>query len=244
MQEPKVLLVDIETAPAIVYCWRLHDEHISVDQIIEPGRTICWGAKWLGHREMFYADERAGAKKMFAAIHALMSEADATISYNGDDFDLPKLNGGFVEYGLPPPPPSASIDLLKTVRKLGYQSSKLAFIAPFLKIGNKVRHEGFPLWSACLNGDKAAWERMQRYNAMDVRLLQGLYQVLRPYIRNHPYLGTIEPQAGPDCPACQSRHSQSRGYRRTKAFLVQRIQCLDCGSWFDGTKKKAGGIKP
>jgi hypothetical protein len=239
MPDPKILLLDIETAPAKVWCWQLFDQNIGLDQIIEPGRIICWGAKWLGHREMFYADERAGATKMFVAIHTLMEGADAIITYNGDSFDLPKLNGAFVEHGLPPVPPSASIDLFKTVRKLGYQSGKLAFVAPLLKIGKKIKNEGFPLWSACLAGDKAAWNRMQRYNAGDVRLLQGLYQVLRPYIRNHPYLGTTEPEVGTvECPMCQSRRGQSRGFRRTKAFLIQRIQCLGCGGWFDGTKKR------
>ena len=64
MPKPRLLLLDIETSPAIVYCWRLHDENIGIDQIISPGRTICWGAKWYGERPMYYADERGGAKKM------------------------------------------------------------------------------------------------------------------------------------------------------------------------------------
>ena len=240
MGKPKILLLDIETAPAIAYVWRLFDENVGLDQLITPGRIICWGAKWLGQRTVFYADERAGAKKMFTQVHALMAEADAIVTYNGDKFDLPKLDGGFVEYGLPPLPPVTSIDLIKTVRKLGQQSNKLAFIAPQLKIGNKVKHEGFPLWSACLAGDKKAWDRMRKYNAQDVRLLGPLYDALRPYIKNHPYLGGVTKQERTErtCPRCGSGKSQSRGARRTKAFLVQRIQCLGCGGWYEGTREK------
>ena len=231
---PRLLLIDVETSPAIAYVWRLFDETIGVDQIIQPGRIICWGAKWLGKSKVLYADERSGAKKMFEGIHALMSEADAIITYNGDHFDLQKLDGAFVEHGLPPTPPHTSIDLYKTVKLLGFQSNKLAFIAPFLKIGQKIKHEGFPLWKACMAGDKAAWKRMRRYNAGDVQLLQGLYGLLRPHIRNHPYLGG----AAGACPACQSTRCQSRGVRRTRASVFQRLQCLDCGSWFTGKPRR------
>jgi hypothetical protein len=124
------------------------------------------------------------------------------------------------------------------VRKLGFQSNKLAFIAPFLKIGQKVKNEGFPLWKACMDGDKEAWKRMKRYNEGDVRLLYGLYRVLRPYIRNHPYLGTVGLTGAVECPICQSRHYQSRGVRRTKTFVIQRLHCLGCGGWYDGPRKK------
>ena len=238
--KPKILLVDIETAPATAYVWRLFDENIGIDQLITPGRIICWGAKWHGQRPVFYADERGGAKKMFLAIHALMSEADAIVTYNGDKFDLPKLNGAFIEYGLPPLPPATSIDLLKTVRKMGAQSNKLAFIAPHLRIGDKVKTEGFRLWAECLAGSKKAWDKMKRYNAQDVRLLGPLYDILLPHIKNHPYLGGTRPEerALHNCPRCQSQKSQSRGYRRTKMFLIQRIQCLGCGGWYEGKREK------
>ena len=235
---PRVLLLDIETAPALVWTWGLHDVSIGIEQIVQPGRIICWGAKWLGEREVHYADERRNPKKMFEAAHALMSEADAFVSYNGDSFDLPKLNGAFLEHGLSPLPPIASIDLYKTVKKLGYQSNKLAFIAPHLKVGEKVKHEGFGLWAACLKGDKKAWVRMQKYNIQDVRLLEPLYLLLRPYIRNHPYLGTGVTNLGTGCPACGSFRAQARGNRRTKAYLIGRLMCLRCNTWYDGAKHK------
>lgn len=236
--KPKLLLIDVETAPMVCFAWRCFDENISVEQIITPGRIICWSAKWIGKDKVLYADERAGAKKMFSAIHALMSESDAVISYNGDRFDLQKLNGAFVEHRLPALPPITSIDLYKTVKKLGFQSGKLQFVAPFLKIGEKVKHEGFRLWRACLDGDADAWKRMRRYNEQDTRLLQGLYCLLKSHIKNHPYMGTPEKKNTPDCPACQSHMAQSRGTRRTKSYIIQRMHCLSCGGWYDGTRRK------
>lgn len=233
---PKILGVDVETAPAIAYVWRLHDENISLEQLIQPSRIICWGAKWLGESKVHYADERGGKKRMFQGIHALLSEADAVVTYNGACFDIPKLDGSFLEYGLPPTPPLTSIDLYQTIKRLGYQSGKLAFIGPFLKIGEKVKHEGFSLWRLCMEGDKKAWGRMRRYNIQDVNLLDGLYNKVKPFIRNHPYLAASTGK----CPACQSSHAESRGYRRTKTLKIQRLRCLNpkCGLWYDGSRQR------
>lgn len=231
---PKLLLLDIETAPAKAYVWRMHDENISLDQLIEPGRIICWGAKWLGERKVYYADERSGVRPMFRQIHKLMSEADALVTYNGQSFDLPKLDGAFVEYELGPVPPVAHLDLYQTVKRLGYQSGKLAFVGPYLRIGAKVKHEGFSLWRSCLDGDRKAWARMKKYNLQDVRLLDGLYKRIRPYIKNHPYLAATTGK----CPACQSDNAESRGNRRTKTLVIQRLRCNSCGLWYDGNRQR------
>ena len=44
----KTLLIDIETKPHKAYCWGLFDQRIGLNQIVEPGGTLCWAAKWLG----------------------------------------------------------------------------------------------------------------------------------------------------------------------------------------------------
>jgi uncharacterized protein YprB with RNaseH-like and TPR domain len=228
---PKILLLDVETAPATAYIWRLFDENIGLDQLINPSRIICWGAKWLGRKEFMYADERAhGPGHMFGKIHTILSSADAVVTYNGDRFDLPRLNGSFVEFGLPPTPPVTSIDLLKTVRKLGVQSNKLAFIAPHLKIGNKVKTEGFKLWADCLAGNDRAWGKMRIYNEQDVRLLGRLYNVLKPYIKNHPRMYAKQ-DGRPSCRVCSSARIQYRGKYFTKELQYNRFQCQQCGTW-------------
>jgi len=234
----KILVLDIETKPAKAYVWRMWDQNIGVDQLIDPGGTICFCAHWLGKRDFqFYSEWGDGHEAMVRAAHKLMSEADAIVTYNGDKFDLPKLTGGFLLYGLTPPPPNTSIDVLKTVRKMGFDMNRLAYIGPLLKQGAKIKNEGFTLWTKVMAGDPKAQERMKKYCIQDVRLLAKLYQRIRPFIKNHPHLGEKKTE-GLECGACGSTKLHSRGYRRTRSFRIQRVQCQNCGSWQDGTREK------
>lgn len=238
--KPAVLLLDIETAPAVAYVWSLFDQGIPLDRLIQPSRTLCWAAKWHDRPEIYFDAEwnHQHPAPMLEGIHKLMSYADAIVTYNGDKFDLPKLMGGFVEHGgLKPPAPAASIDLYKTVKNLGWTSSKLSHVAPLLGIGQKVKHEGFGLWSKVMAGDKAAQKRMERYNKNDVRLLGRLYNVLRPFVKTHPYLGQYG-SGEMECPRCGSYKMQARGWRRTRLFRIQRVQCQSCGGWSEGRKEK------
>ena len=231
----KILIIDIETRPALAYVWRTFKENVGYEQVVEPGGIICFAAKWLGDPETyFYSNWTHSHHEMIAAAHALIEEADAVVTYNGDKFDLPKLQGEFILDGLKPPSPVTSIDVVKTIRKLGFLMNRLAFIGPLLRVGEKVKHEGFELWAKVLDGDVKAREKMRKYNIQDVVLLEKLYVKVRPYIKNHPHLGEEARQCG----ACGSNNVHSRGYRRTKSFKIQRLQCQKCGSWQDGKREK------
>lgn len=232
----KILAIDIETKPATAYIWRCYDENIGYEQILEPGGMICFAAKWVGEPEVFfYSDWTHSHGEMVRAAHELLSEADAVIHFNGDKFDLPKLHGEFLLEGMTAPPRPTSIDLVKTVRKMGFVMNRLAFIGPLLKIGAKVKHEGFELWAKVLEGDEKARAKMEKYNRQDTVLTEKLYLKIRPFIYNHPHMGESGPQ---ECGACGSNRLHSRGYRRTKTFKIQRLQCQTCGSWQDGRREK------
>lgn len=237
MANNKILILDIETKPAQAYVWRAYGEqNIGVEQIIDAGSIICVGFKWLGHKETYlYSEWEHGKKEMLKHVHEAISNSDAVITYNGEKFDLPKLQGEFLLSGLGPTPPVTSIDVVKSVRKLGYFVNRLAFIGPFLGIGAKIKHEGFDLWVKVMEGNVLAQKRMSRYCKQDVKLLEKLYFKVRPFITNHPYMGATKSN---ECGACGSQHVQSRGYRRTKAFRIQRLQCQMCGSWQDGKREK------
>lgn len=232
----KILVLDIEWKPTKAYVWQAWKQDISPDKIIEHGGLLCVAAKWLGEkRTHFFAEWRDGKEEMLKGIHALLSEAEAVLTYNGDKYDLPKLQGEFALIGMMPPPPPTSIDLLKTVKKLGLFQNKLAFVAPLFGVGNKLDNGGFKLWVDVEKGDRRAQKLMEKYNIRDVVVLEELYNKIKPFVKNHP---NLLGDARGACGACGSVHLHSRGYRRTKHFRTQRLQCQNCGSWSDGKREK------
>lgn len=231
----KILALDIEWKPAKAYVWRMFDENISPDQLIDDGGLLCFCAHWLGSKEfMFFSEWEDGHDGMATAALALLNEADAVITYNGDRYDLPKLRGAIILSGLLPPAPPTSIDLIKVVKKFGFVMNRLAYIAPLMGAGSKMKHEGFNLWRLVLEGDVKAQQRMKKYCVQDVRVLVSLYERILPFIDNHPHLGDNRGACG----ACGSDHVQLRGYRRTKFFKTRRLQCQDCGAWSTGARTK------
>lgn len=239
----KILITDIETRPALAYVWSLFDSMVPLERLIEPSSIISVGAKWLGDDRHFYRDVRYKDRRevdprdrvaMLRMLHGLWTQADAIVTFNGDKFDMPKLTGEFLQHGLPPPPPVASIDVYKTTKTMGFTSNKLAHVAPLLGCGGKVETGGFKMWAEYLEGDKAARVAMKTYNIGDVDLLEQVYLKVRPFIKTHPYIGEKAEQ----CPHCGSANVQQRGRRRTRAFWVTRLQCQDCGAWSSGPRKK------
>lgn len=231
----KILHLDIEWAPATAYVWRMWDENISPDQLIDEGGLLCFCAHWQGSKEfMFFSEWDDGPEGMAKAAYALLSEADAVVTYNGDKYDLPKLRGHLILNGHKDVPPATSIDLIKTVKKLGFVMNKLAYIAPLFGAGSKMKHEGFQLWRSVLEGDNAAKRRMKKYCIQDVKVLVALYDKVKHFIKDHPHLG----DAHGECGNCGSDHLQKRGYRRTKMYKTERLQCQSCGSWSTGKRTK------
>jgi len=234
----KLLMLDIETTPASGYFWGTHKQEISVDQIITPTSVLCVSAKWYGQKETIYfkSEKQSGREfdRMIRKAHALLSEADAVCHYNGNSFDIPRLNTEFLRLKLPPPPDAKQIDLLREVqRNFGMLCHKLAFVAPYLKIGEKVKHAGWPLWIGCMNGDKECWETMEKYNKEDVHLLERLYERILPWIKDHPnmFFYTAGDENKPSCTNCGSQDLLSNGVRRGSTYTYRRYSCRACGAW-------------
>ena len=235
--KPKILFLDIETKPAIIASFGIRDQHITHKQILKDGGTICVGVKWRGEkRTKVFSDWEHGHRPMLEAVHEMLHEADAVATYNGASFDIPKLQGEFLLAGLTSAPPLTQIDIYKSVRKLGYISNKLDYIAPLLGLGGKVKHEGLELWLKVMDGDEAAQKRMAKYCAGDVKLTEAVYEKVRGFIPDHPHLAETKHDF---CGACGSSRMQARGFRRTKASIIGRLQCQACGTWQSGRREKA-----
>lgn len=238
----RILFIDIETTPATALVWSLRDQNISIDQLITPTSVLCFSAKWSDGTEVIYdrslKQDSSEFKKMIRHAHDLLSEADAVCHFNGASFDIPRLNAEFLRLGMKPPPTIPQIDLKKVVMsKFGTTSSKLAFIGPYLKIGEKVQNEGWPLWRGCMAGDADSWEKMEKYNKQDVVLLERLYQRVLPWIDNHPNANLFVDSKKPLCPNCGSDRLQSRGEQVGATLVYQRFQCRACGRWCRSRKR-------
>lgn len=230
---PRIVAIDIETSPFQIETWNPSDPTpVGPDQIVEPSRILMMAAHVLGERSARVYDESRGHKTMLRGIRRELDQADLVLTFNGARFDLPRIAGELEAHNITAPRPFASIDLYQTTRGLRLASGKLAFVAPALGVGTKLKHDGMPLWRAVAAKDPAAIKKMSRYCANDASVLLPLYLRLRHRIKGHPVLSDT------GCPYCGSLRLQSRGHRLTKTARIERIQCQGCRQWLDGTRSR------
>lgn len=242
MNNAKVLYLDIETSPLLVYTFSLFKPMIGLDQIVEQPRVIAWSARWHGKKKAvtFMSEYHDGRLAMLQGLRDLMDEADVVIGYNSESFDVPWLQGEFLKEGLERPSPFQQIDLYRVNKKnLRLASGKLDYLAWTLLEQRKVKHQGFSLWAACIGPDgpekDKAWRTMKKYAIQDTALLQPLYEALRPYVNSVNF--ALYADGGFACTGCGGYNLERRGYKRTTAGRFQRYACKDCGSWSSDSKR-------
>ena len=233
----KILTIDIESKPMQAYVWSKKADWIPDNMLIDPGGMMCFAAKWLGKPEViFYSEYEHGRRAMIQKAHELLSEADIVVSYNGDRYDIKRLNNEFLLNGLTPPKPYRSIDLFKTNRaKFDLPSRKLDYIAQATGVGAKVEHGGFQLWIDCMAGDPEAWATMQEYNEGDVIVTENLYVKLLPWLNNVPHMGMFNTDGGA-CPYCGFGSLTEKGITHTQVQQYALYQCVNCEGWSRGNK--------
>ena len=246
----KILLLDIETAPAVVYTWGLYDQNIGINQIIHDGYVLCWAAKWLGNKSIIsdsvYNHRRSHDvrqdydKQIAKSMWQLLDEADIVVTHNGNNFDLKWLNTVFIKHSLPPPSDYKSIDTYSAMKTyFRFVSNKLDFVSRKLELGHKLNTNGFELWEKCMKGDHVSWAKMVEYCKHDVLLLEKLYLALRPFIKNHPNLALYTSDNKLLCTNCGSGNIQHRGFAFTATSKYRRYVCKDCGKWSRENKSLA-----
>lgn len=244
---PRVLLLDIETAPNTAYVWGLWDQNIAHDHLLETSYILCWAAKWYQHDTITSASvqgHKPGSKHyrlMLRKLWTLLDQADVVIHYYGSKFDTPVVNREFVRYGIPPPSPYKQLDLKFVVAKaFKFESNKLDHVAEKLGYGNKLDTD-FSLWVGCMENNPKAWAHMLRYNKHDVRILEQVYTRLLPWIDTHPSYSAFRQIFC--CPKCGSMNVQEDKTHLVSSVTYQRYRCLSCYGWFRSNKQvgKKGG---
>jgi len=236
LDNAKILIIDIESKPNMVYTWGLWNQNIGTSQIIEPGGMICFAAKWLGSDEIaFYSDFSDGHESMVRAAFEMLSEADIVVTYNGDRYDIKRLNNEFLLNGLGKPKPFHSIDLYKVNKKqFDLPSRKLDYIAQASGVGAKVANSGFDLWVRCMANDPEAWAEMEEYNRGDITVTEALYVKLLPWLTNIPHRGMWADDEV--CPYCGHAERTEKGETTTLNQTYPLFQCENCEGWSRGTK--------
>ncbi len=234
----KVLTLDIETSPTMVWTFDMKPNWISPDKIIEPSAIMCFAAKWYAEDEVqYFSSHHDSREEMIENAWNLLDEADVLVTFNGVRFDNKHLKREFVLAGYPMPRPWKDVDLYREAKKQwAFESKGLAHLAERFELGAKEAHEGFGLWKSCLAGDEDAWERMKSYNIQDVVLTEAVYDRMRGWIPNHPHLGTIDAEdEAIFCNQCGSDELASNGLRRAVVIDYRLYRCQNCGANVQGT---------
>jgi hypothetical protein len=241
-KQPRILLWDVETSLNILTSFSLYPKFIHHNNILQDWYIICGSWKFLDEpqinsacvtfdRERFDknpADDYEVARQLRDAL----LEADIIVHHNGDKFDIKKLNTRLIYHRLDPLPNKlTTVDTLKEARRtFAFTSNRLDYLGKYLGVGEKIVTEP-DLWTNALAGDKAAIQSMLDYNKQDVKLLENVYSVMRPYIK-HPNVTAFSANDNEfSCISCGSAKLAKRGFTVSLAGRKQRYQCISCGKW-------------
>ena len=230
----KRLFFDIETAPNIVYSWRVGYRIIlPPDNIIQERKIICVCWKW-EHKSKVYSlqwDKDQDDKKLLEEFVKVCKEAEELVAHNGDKFDVKWLRTRCIYHRINFPDKVKTFDTLKKSRKgFRFNSNKLDYIAQFLKVGEKVKTGGFDLWVKTMNGDKKALQEMVDYCKNDVVILEKVFNELEKYVEHNTHVGVVMGGDRWSCVSCGSKDVRFNGQTISKTGTVKfRMRCNDCG---------------
>ena len=99
----RVLFMDVETSPALVWTFGFFKQYIRPDQVVEPPRMLCFAARFNDRkRTEFYSEFHNGHAEMVAQLHRVLDEADVVVHFNGKTFDEPWARTEILQAGLRP----------------------------------------------------------------------------------------------------------------------------------------------
>jgi len=239
--KPKVLFLDIETAPLLSFTWGIWQQDVPLNMIERDWFIISWSAKWFGDPDskIMYMDQRNAKNieddlKLLQGIWKLLDQADVIVTQNGKSFDEKKLNTRFILNGMKPPSSYSHIDTKRiATRKFAFTSNKLEYLTDKLCSKKKSKHKKFPgfeLWRECLRGNKEAFKEMEHYNKMDVLSLEELYNKLQPWAKEANFMNITE---APVC-SCGNDKLTKYGTKVIKSGRYQTYLCNKCGSRYRG----------
>ena len=236
---PKILVIDIETAPVLGYVWGLWNNNVALNQIEKDWYILSYSYKWLGDDTVYYRDQRdvidiEDDRSLLKDLWNVMSSADIIMAHNGRRFDNKKIRARMVLNGMTPPSSYRVIDTLEIAKQeFAFTSNKLEYLTDRLCVKNqKLKHKnypGFELWTACMKRDIKAFDEMKEYNIADVLALEELFYILAPWSHRLPSLDVYHLDGKNHC-YCGSTEFEHIGYHYTNVSIFNKYKCNNCGS--------------
>lgn len=241
MRQPKILFIDIETEPNLAYVWGKWEQNVIAYK--KEFEILSIAYKWLNEKKTYCITKEGQKddKKICEDIKLVLNSCDIAVAHNGNAFDFKKINARLAFHGSRPCSILATVDTKKMAKKhFSFNSNSLDDLGQHLKLGRKVKHEGFDLWLKCMNGESSAWKRMKKYNIMDVILLEKVYKRLLPFMNPHPNVAKLQNKIF-GCDKCGSDEATRHGYRSSPSGIRQKWLCRGCGGYFTTALTVANG---
>jgi hypothetical protein len=234
-RQPKVLIFDLEVAPAVAYTYNFREAYIEPGNIMRMPYILAYSAKWLGDDKIFYNDTRKtprSDKKLLKELGKLIEQCDFAVGHNMKRFDLPTTKGRMIIEEMMPVKEVNVIDTLKIAFKhFKFPFYKLGELAKYLGCeNNKLEHAKFPGMSLFREADKGnleAFAEMEEYCKMDTIVTEEILKKLMPWEPSINFSAFTQKAV---C-SCGNETFFKNGlkYTRTGAFQVWRCHvCHKC----------------
>lgn len=242
-KKPKIILWDIETLPDMeeaMKVWPKLSDYPGQSMKATITSIICGGYKELDSKQThcinawdFPAwkkdvnDDYAIVKK----IYDVLKDADAVVTHNGKRFDWKHLQTRLLVHGMDPLHEIHHIDTCKLAKGniLAFNNSLDILAKAFVK-DKKMENGGWDLWVRVRQREKKAMDMMSRYCKHDVKILEKIFKVLRPFAKNIPNFNVFADDVFKHCRGCGSTNLMKFGFRPSSTGVRQRYSCKDCGT--------------
>ena len=240
-KEPRVLILDIETAAAVALTFGRFKINLGQENIVsEGGWMICASWRWLGeekvHSVQLTKDEIISCddSRIVATFWELYEEADAIVAHNSLQFDHKVIQARAAFNGFPPLPSVKVLDTLVLAKKhLRLPSNKLDSIGEYFGLGRKIDNGGISLWKRVQTGCQVAMKEMVDYCKQDTELLTQVYLRLRAigHAGSDFNAALYYDDEKTRCRRCGSEHVHPTGRTSNTGLSVfNEFRCDDCGA--------------
>lgn len=156
------------------------------------GRILCCSFKPLGgdvytfrgDQRPYRATDVVDDSKLAVAIRDELEKYDIIVGHNSKLFDSKFLEARLFKAGERPRQKTYHVDTMWTVRSNLRISSKLQYVQEFVDLEDKKTPITWDNWARAGAWIKTAMDEVVHHCEQDVRVLEPVYERLRPYVRD------------------------------------------------------------